>query len=71
MEEKKEEVLASRPVWPQAHLAKIDQRIEPEDENKSDNDNVLTDEFAAISFSHINDITLSSYALPSVASLYS
>jgi hypothetical protein len=68
MKGKKEEILASRLVWPQAHLAKIDKGIEPEDENKLDNNNVLTDEFAAMSFSHTNDITLSSYALSSGAS---
>lgn len=67
MEGKKEEVLASRPVQPQAHFAEIDEGVEPGEDDKPDDENVLTNEFAVMSFSHSKNINFSSYALSSVA----
>jgi Reverse transcriptase (RNA-dependent DNA polymerase) len=70
MEGKREEVLASRPIRPQAHLAEIDEGVEPEEEDKPVDENVLINEFAAMSFSHPNDINLSTYALSSVTTAF-
>ena len=67
MEGKRAEVLSSRPLRPQAHLAGIDEEMEPEEENKTDDLNVLTNEFVAMSVSQNNKIPFSSYALSSVA----
>jgi Reverse transcriptase (RNA-dependent DNA polymerase) len=69
MEGKKEEVLASRPVRAQAYLAEIDEGVEPE-EVKTDDENLLTNEFAAMSISQPNDINLSTYALSSVTDAF-
>ena len=70
MEGKRDEVLASRPGRPQAHLADIDEAMEPDEEIKPDDENVLTNEFAAMSISHTNVIDLSSYALSAVSSTF-
>ena len=67
MEGRKAEVLASKPVRPQAHLAEITEEVEPEEDNKTDDDNVLRNEFAAMSLGQPNTTSLmSSYALSSV-----
>ena len=66
MEGKQDEVLASRTVRPQAHLTEIAEGVEPDEETKHDDENILVHEFATICFSHSNDINLSSYALSSV-----
>jgi hypothetical protein len=66
MKGKRDEVLATRLTWPQAHPAEITKEVEPEEKVESDNKNVLTNEFAAMSFTHANNINLSTYALSSI-----
>ena len=66
MEGKRDEVLANKPTRPQAHLTEVDEGIEPVEEDKHDDENVLVNEFAAMSFSHSNEINLSTYALASI-----
>jgi hypothetical protein len=66
MEGKRDEVLAIRSTRPQAHLAEITEEVEPEEKVESDDENVLTNEFAAMSFTHTNNINLSTYALSSI-----
>ena len=63
MEGRKAEVLAAKIIRPQAHLAEVDEGIEPEPEGevKTDDDNVLTDEFVAMSFGPSNITKLSTY----------
>jgi hypothetical protein len=56
MEGKREEVLANRPVRPQAHLAEIDEEVELEGVDKPDDENILISEFAMMSFNQTNKI---------------
>jgi hypothetical protein len=66
MEGKREEVLANRPVQPQAHLAEIDKEVELEGEDKPDDENILINEFAMMSFNQTNKIDFSTYAMSSI-----
>jgi hypothetical protein len=66
MEGKRDKVLANKLTQPQAHLAEIDEGVEPEEETKSDDDNVLMSKFATMSFGQSNDIILSTYVLSSI-----
>jgi hypothetical protein len=67
MEGKKYEVLASRPVWPQAHLTEIKETVESEEDDKPVDENVLIDKFAIMSFNQPNNITLTLYAFSSIS----
>jgi hypothetical protein len=66
MEGKQDEVIANKFIQPEAHLTEIDKGVEPDEETKSDDDNVLTSEFATMSFRQSNDITLSTCVLSSI-----
>ena len=67
MEGKRDEVLANaRSARPQAYLADVDEGIEPEEEIKPVDENVLTGEYAAMSISE-NKIPLSTCALSSIS----
>src|ERR1700678_3341839 len=70
MEGRREEYLASRVTRPVAHIAEVkENQPDVEEIMTIVEDNPLSNEFAALSFTNPNDITLSSYALSSIAEI--
>src|SRR5271168_3334633 len=70
MEGCREEYLASRVPRPVAHIAEVEENQPDVEEIMTVvEDNSLSNEFAALSFTNSNDITFSSYALSSIAEI--